>query len=57
MRLNGRLVKKPATAVAAGDVLTFVQGADVRVVRITGLPERRGPASEAAQYFQDVGES
>ncbi|MBT8408031.1 MAG: RNA-binding S4 domain-containing protein [Alphaproteobacteria bacterium] len=57
VRLNGRLVKKPATGVGAGDVLTFVQGAQVRVIRITGMPRRRGPASEAASLFEDITES
>ncbi|MEO0653311.1 MAG: RNA-binding S4 domain-containing protein [Pseudomonadota bacterium] len=54
VRVNANLTKKPATPVGPGDTLTLVQGRAVRVVRITGLPDRRGPASEAAQCFEDV---
>lgn len=52
VRLNGRITKKPATAVGAGDVLTFVQGREVRVVRVLALPDRRGPAVEASAAYE-----
>jgi ribosome-associated heat shock protein Hsp15 len=44
VRVNGTRVTKPAQGVTLGDVLTFAQGHAVRVVRIAGLGERRGPA-------------
>jgi ribosome-associated heat shock protein Hsp15 len=53
-RVNGARVTKPAAAVGAGDVLTFVQARRVRVVRVTGLPERRGPAPEAQAHYDDL---
>lgn len=54
VRVNGKLVKKPASSVGAGDVLTFVQGDRVRVIRVLALPERRGPAPEAALCYEDA---
>ena len=54
VRVNARIVKKPSHAVGPGDTLTFVQGREVRVVRILGVPERRGPASEAAEHYDYV---
>lgn len=51
--MNGRRVTKPATLVRRGDVLTFPQGERIRVVRVAGLPERRGPASEAAEHYEE----
>jgi ribosome-associated heat shock protein Hsp15 len=54
VRVNARIVKKPAATIGPGDTLTLVQGREVRVVRVIGLPERRGPASEAAAFFEDV---
>jgi ribosome-associated heat shock protein Hsp15 len=54
VRVNGSRVTKPALAVGAGDTLTLVQGREVRVVRITGLPQRRGPASEAQNFYDDI---
>jgi ribosome-associated heat shock protein Hsp15 len=53
VRINSRLVKKPGTAVRAGDVLTVVQGRDVRVVRVTSIAVRRGPAEEARQLYAE----
>lgn len=52
--MNAKITKKPAAAVRIGDVLTLVQGQQVRVVRVLGFPERRGSASDAALLFEDV---
>ena len=53
VRVNGRVVKKPAASVGAGDVLTVVHGDRVRVVRVVGLPGRRGPATEAQALYEE----
>ncbi|MEM0948236.1 MAG: RNA-binding S4 domain-containing protein [Pseudomonadota bacterium] len=53
VRVNTRLVKKPAHSVGPGDVLTLAQGRDIRVVRIVAIPVRRGPANEARECFED----
>jgi ribosome-associated heat shock protein Hsp15 len=53
-RVNGTRVTKPAAAVGEGDVLTFAQARRVRVIRVTGLPARRGPASEAQAHYVDL---
>jgi ribosome-associated heat shock protein Hsp15 len=39
--------------VGPGDVLTVVQGDRVRVVRVLGLPVRRGPPSEAQALYEE----
>jgi ribosome-associated heat shock protein Hsp15 len=57
VRINGRVVKKPAAAVGTGDVLTIVHGERVRVVRVLGLPGRRGPAAEAQALYEESQES
>ena len=54
LRVNGTPVSKPATAVQPGDVITFVQGRLVRVVRIEALGTRRGPAPEAQALYADL---
>lgn len=54
LRLNGARVVKPAQAVRVGDTLTFPQARQVRVVRIEGLPVRRGPAAEAQALYTDI---
>jgi len=54
VRVNGTRVQKLATAVGVGDVLTFVQGNRIRLVRITVLAERRGPATDASTFYDDL---
>lgn len=54
VRVNSQKVAKPAHAVGAGDVLTFPQGRQVRVIRIVALGERRGPAPEAQALYEDL---
>ena len=54
LRLNGQRCTKPGHAVAVGDVLTFPQGSQIRVVRVLALGQRRGPAPEAQALFADL---
>ncbi|RFP88313.1 RNA-binding S4 domain-containing protein [Rhodobacteraceae bacterium 63075] len=54
VRVNSQKALKPAHAVTAGDVLTFAQGSEIRVVRITGIGARRGPATEAQTLYEDL---
>lgn len=54
VRIDGTPVSKPARAVGVGDVLTFPQAKQIRIVRITGLPDRRGPAPEAQALYDDL---
>lgn len=54
VRRNGVPRAKPGAAVRAGDVLTFPQGGRIRVVAVVALGERRGPAREAAQLYDDL---
>ncbi len=54
VRVNAAPVRKPAHPVRPGDTLTFPQGDGVRVIRATGLPQRRGPASEARHHYEDL---
>jgi ribosome-associated heat shock protein Hsp15 len=54
VRLNGNRVTKAHVMVHPGDVLTFPMGPHVRVVRVTALGVRRGPAVEAATLYEDL---
>jgi ribosome-associated heat shock protein Hsp15 len=54
VRVGGNPVSKPARAVGAGDVLTFVQADQTRVVRILDCGTRRGPAPEAQALYEDL---
>ena len=53
-RVNRQIVKKARYQIHVGDVLTFAQGHRIRVIRVTALGERRGPASEAQGLYEDL---
>lgn len=54
LRLNSTRIAKPSVMVAAGDILTFPQARDIRVVKVVALGERRGPAPEAQALYEDL---
>lgn len=54
IRVNGTRVSRPGRDIAEGDTLTFPQGNRIRVIRITALGLRRGPATEAQGLYVDL---
>lgn len=55
VRINRIKTTKPAHAVKADDILTITIHGSVRVVRVLGEAERRGPARAARQLYADIG--
>jgi len=54
VRINRTRVEKAHRALRVGDVLTFVAGNAVRVVRVRGFASRRGSAEAARALYEDV---
>ncbi len=54
LRVNSVRIAKARHPVRAEDVLTFVAGERVRVIRVLGIPARRGPAPEARTFYEDL---
>ena len=54
LRVDKTPVSKAHWLVRPGQVLTFVQGRHVRVIRVEAIPIRRGPASEAQTLYTDL---
>ena len=54
LRLNGEVMSKPHRTAVVGQVLTFMQQNDVRVIEIVALGQRRAPATEAAELYNDL---
>lgn len=54
VRINGTRIRKAHALVRIGDVLTFAQARQIRVVEVCALLERRGPASEAQAGYADL---
>jgi ribosome-associated heat shock protein Hsp15 len=54
IRINRQATCKPHAKLRVGDVLTLPVHGAVRVLRVAGLAERRGPATEARLLYVDV---
>ena len=54
VRVNGARIDAPGRMVRAGDVITVALDRRVRVVKVLGFVERRGPADSAAVLYQDL---
>ena len=54
VRVDGIAVAKAHAPVRPGQVLTFVQGRHVRVIKVLAIGTRRGPASEAQCLYEDL---
>ena len=54
IRVNRVLIAKAHQPVRVGDVLTFPQGRQIRVVRVLATGTRRGPAEEARTLYEDL---
>lgn len=54
VRVNGKKTLKSSHAVKVGDTLEFLQADRLRIAKITGLGNRRGPATEAALLYEDL---
>ena len=54
VRINGVPISKSHQTVQPGDVLTFPQAHDIRVVKVLDTGTRRGPAGEAQTLYEDL---
>ena len=54
VRVNREKVHKPAYTIRPGDVITAAIVGRVRVVRVIGICDRRGPPSEASALYDDI---
>ena len=54
IRINGNKIKKSSDTVRIGDILTFAQGNEIRVIRVLNLGTRRGPAQESQSLYEDI---
>jgi ribosome-associated heat shock protein Hsp15 len=54
VRINGIKIGAPGRFVRAGDVITVSLDQSIRVLRVTGFAERRGPASAGPSLYEDL---
>ncbi len=54
-RIDGRRIEKPSDTVKVGSTVALPLRGQVRVLRVLGLPDRRGPAPEARAAYEELG--
>jgi len=54
VRVNGMRIDGPGRMVRAGDVLTVALDHRVRVVKVRGFRERRGPAGTGETLYEEL---
>jgi ribosome-associated heat shock protein Hsp15 len=54
VRVNGARIDAPGRMIRTGDVVTVALDGGVRVLRVLGFVERRGPAQSAATLYQNL---
>jgi ribosome-associated heat shock protein Hsp15 len=54
VRVNGARIDAPSRMVRTGDVITVALDRTVRVLRVQGFVERRGPAGSVETLYEDL---
>jgi ribosome-associated heat shock protein Hsp15 len=54
VRVNGMRVDAPGRMVRTGDVITVALDRSVRVVKVRGFSERRGPAGSGETLYEEL---
>jgi ribosome-associated heat shock protein Hsp15 len=54
VRIDGKRVDKSSEEVRVGSTVALPLHGSVRVLRVLGLPERRGPAREARACYEEI---
>lgn len=54
VRVNGARIDAPSRQVRPGDVVTVALDRSVRVLKVRGFIERRGPAATAQDLYEDL---
>jgi ribosome-associated heat shock protein Hsp15 len=56
VRINGARIRASSHTVRTGDVITVALDRRVRVLKIRGFAERRGPAQVGKSLYEDIPE-
>jgi ribosome-associated heat shock protein Hsp15 len=57
IRCSGRVIDRSHAPVKIGDVLSFAQRGQVRVIKVEAIPARRGPPAEARTLYSELPET
>jgi ribosome-associated heat shock protein Hsp15 len=56
VRIDGKRVEKTSEEVRVGSVIALPLHGRIRIIRVTALPMRRGPAPEARRHYEEIDE-
>ena len=54
LRRNRQHVQRVSESVTIGDVLTLVHAGEVKIIEVTGLPERRASPALARTFYREL---
>ena len=54
LRISGQVTQKPHKLISKGDVLSLLIQDNVKILKVVDIPNRRGPFSEALNYYEDL---
>ncbi len=55
VRIDGRRVEKSSEPVKVGSIVALPLRDRIRILKVLGLPERRGPPAEARCFYEELG--
>lgn len=55
VRIDGKRVEKPSDTVRIGSVIGLPLNGHIRILKVLGLPARRGPAPQARTFYEELG--
>jgi ribosome-associated heat shock protein Hsp15 len=55
VRIDGKRVEKPSEEVRIGSIVALPLHGQIRILRVLGLPDRRGPSPEARTFYEELG--
>ena len=54
IRVDGLPAAKASATISPGQVLTFPIEGEIRIIKVLGLSQRRGPFGEASSLYEDL---
>ena len=54
LRISGQVTQKPHKMISIGDVLTMIINDKIKILKVSDIPNRRGPYSESLNFYEDI---
>ena len=54
LRISGQVTQKPHKMISVGDVLTMTINDNIKILKVSDIPSRRGPYPESLNFYKDI---